>query len=160
MNTAVASEKECAVDVRYALPEELSQVHALMGAFAHEIGFTFSLTLENLVAAVDADRSRVQIVVGLVDGCVAGYAIVCVVNALWTVRMRPVLDDLYVASRHRGRGIGSALLRFLVGEHGANDLEMVSMTPVDVPVHPVFRPYLGRAVICRHLTFSPGLNEG
>jgi GNAT superfamily N-acetyltransferase len=155
MNAGVKSQQESTVYVRYAVRGDLSQVHALMGAFAHEIGVTFSLTSENLVTAVDADRSRVRIAVGVIDGCVAGYAIVCVMNALWTARMRAVLDDLYVAPPHRGKGIGSALLRFLIGAHEAEGLEMVAVTPVTVPVHPVFRPYLDRAVICRHLTFTP-----
>lgn len=142
------------VRVRNATREDLSQVHTLMVAFANEIGFEFSLTSEDLVTAVNADRSRIRIAVGVIDEHVVGYAIVCVVDALWTTRRRAVLDDLFVAPPHRGKGVGGALLQFLIGMHEADGLELVTVTPVSVPVHPVFQPYLDRAVICRRLTFT------
>lgn len=99
--------------IRDALASDRDGICALLRASAPEFGWELSPDLEaeierNLAAALAGSASRVW--VAEVEGELAGYAVVHELPYLISPNPEALLGELFVHPRHRGQGLGTALL--------------------------------------------------
>jgi len=98
--------------VRDAELTDVPAVLALMGELAEHEDLCQYLTLtpELLARFSLGEPKRFHVVVASADAAVVGYATYVFHFHPWTAREYLYLDDLYVASSHRGQGIGTNLM--------------------------------------------------
>ena len=100
------------VTVRDAELPDVPAVLTLMAELAEHEGLRQYLTLtpELLARFALQEPKRFHVVVATADDAVVGYATYIFQFHLWTAREYLYLDDLYVASSHRGQGVGAKLM--------------------------------------------------
>jgi GNAT superfamily N-acetyltransferase len=112
--------KRAPIAIRAALPSDLPLVLALIRELA---------TYEKLLAEVEVTEARLrdtlfpagaappaaQVLIGEVDGAAAGFAVYFFNFSTFLGKPGLYLEDLFVRPAARGKGLGSALLRHLVG---------------------------------------------
>ena len=98
--------------VRAATAADVPAMVALVGELAayERAPEQVELTPELLAAALFGQRPAVFAHVAEVGGEVAGFALWFLSFSTWLGRHGVYLEDLYVRPRHRGRGLGKALL--------------------------------------------------
>jgi len=104
--------------VRKAFPTDLSPLYVLLKAKAEFDGAAHALTASEteLGAALFCDVPQCEVVVASTDSKLVGFASYYQVFSTYKARPGLWMDDLFVDSQYRGRGIGLALLKFLAGE--------------------------------------------
>ncbi len=108
------------IAIRAALPSDLSLVLALIRELATyekllaEVEVTEEL-LRDTLFPVGAAPPAAQVLIGEVDGEAAGFAVYFFNFSTFLGKPGLYLEDLFVRPDARGKGLGSALLRHLVG---------------------------------------------
>jgi len=96
-----------------AVPADVPALHAMIRALAEYERLTHLCvgTGDDLASALFADPPAAEVLLGRVDGEVAGFALYFQTFSTFLARRGLWLEDLFVYPRHRGRGLGTALLR-------------------------------------------------
>ncbi len=132
--------------VRAAERADIAKVHALIMALAtfEESAHRVETTPETLLR--DFDRFRI-VVAEDPEGVLLGFAFFSLGYSTW-VGPTVAMDDLFVLEAHRGRGVGSALLRKSAEEgrrRGAQRMEWLSFR-WNVDANDFYREKLGAKV--------------
>jgi len=100
------------VNVRDAELADVPAVLALMAELAEHEGLRqyFTLTPELLAQFSLGEPKRFHVVVATADAAVVGYATYLFQFHPWTAHEYLFVDDVYVASSHRGHGVGTMLM--------------------------------------------------
>ena len=119
--------------VRPAIPADVPAMHALIGELAayEREPHAVVATAGDLHTALFSPSPRLHAFVGEVRGEVAGMALWFVSYSTWRGRHGIWLEDLVVSGRHRGRGVGEALLRRLAAECVARGWARVEWSVLD-----------------------------
>ena len=102
-----------AVVIRPARPEDTEVLFEMTRELCEfeELLHEFTSTKELLHDGLFSDDPAAEALVALVDGSVAGYALVFQTYSTFTGMRGLYLEDLYVKAQYRGTGIGTKLLR-------------------------------------------------
>lgn len=103
------------VRVRFATPADVSLLYGFivdLAVYEREPGGVVG-TEEMLAAALFAPRPSAEALIAELDGEPAGFAIFHGSFSTWEALPGIWLEDLFVSERHRGCGVGHALLRRL-----------------------------------------------
>jgi GNAT superfamily N-acetyltransferase len=106
------------VAIRKASPTDLPQLYVLLRGKAEFDGAAEALTASEyeLRAALFCDSPKCEFVVADQDGVLVGFATYYPVFSTYKARLGLWMDDLFVDSRYRNRGIGRDLLKFIAAE--------------------------------------------
>jgi GNAT superfamily N-acetyltransferase len=97
--------------IRSATPDDAAAIGALLRLQMEEHGLPFHAERTGAaIGAVFAAPSLGQFLVAESEGTLAGVAYVAFLHSMEHAATIPLLEELYVLERSRGRGIGSALL--------------------------------------------------
>jgi ribosomal protein S18 acetylase RimI-like enzyme len=101
------------IGIRAAQPDDLATVIKMMREFAayEKLLDSLNITEERLHDAVFGKESFVEILIATGDDIPAGYALFYPCFASFRSQRGLYLEDIYVSSEYRGRGIGEAMLR-------------------------------------------------
>ena len=101
-----------AVRLRVAGPEDATLVYRLITELSESLGTADKQvsTVEDVVRAMSADPPDFHALVAEADGEPLGFAVVFQSFSTWRGSRGVYVQDLYVADRARGRGIGRQLL--------------------------------------------------
>jgi len=116
------------VSIRAALSSDVSQIFALILELAHFEHLEDAVTgsAEALGEHLFGDHRYVEALVAEIDHQVVGYALFFTSYSTFLTQPGLYLEDLYVQERHRGRGVGKAMLKHvakLVAERDYGRLE-------------------------------------
>jgi GNAT superfamily N-acetyltransferase len=92
---------------------------------------TVSGSLEQLHESLFGARPACQCIVALFDGLVVGYALTFPTYSTFRTRCGMWLEDLYVTPSHRGKGVGKAMLRYLIERGREADLGRIEWSVLD-----------------------------
>lgn len=103
------------VVLRAARPEDVPQVLALIRELAdyERLSGAVVATEALLADALFGDAPAAEVVIAEVDGAPAGFALFFHTFSTFLGRRGLYLEDLFVRPAHRGRGIGTQLMRHL-----------------------------------------------
>ena len=84
---------------------------------------------------------NIQIFCAEVNGEVAGYANTWTVYSIWSGGMALTVDDLYIALPFRGRGIGEAMMKYLMNYAEKHNFKRVQLhaEPDNHRAHSLYR---------------------
>jgi ribosomal protein S18 acetylase RimI-like enzyme len=101
------------IEIRAVQPEDLGMVINLMREFAayEKLLDSLEITKERLSDAVFGKDAFVEILVAAVDRIPAGYALFFPCFASFRGQRSLFLEDIYISSEYRGKGVGERLLR-------------------------------------------------
>lgn len=105
------------LDLRPATPSDVPAIMGLIRDLAayeqlsHEVVGDEALLHEHLFG----QNPAAEVVIGLVDGQVGGFALYFTSFSTFLTRPGLYLEDLFVRPEHRGSGLGRALLSHLAG---------------------------------------------
>ena len=101
------------IEIRAAQPEDLAAVIKLMREFAEyeKLLDSLEITGEKLYKAAFTEESFVEILVANAADIAVGYALFFPYFASFRGQRGLYLEDIYVSSEYRGRGLGERLLR-------------------------------------------------
>ena len=101
------------VEIRDARPDDLEAVINLMREFAEyeKLLDSLEITEEKLSRAAFGAGSFIEILVATADASTIGYALFFPYFASFRGQRSIYLEDIYISSEYRGRGIGESLLR-------------------------------------------------
>lgn len=107
-----------AVVIRKANPTDLPQIYILLRGKAEFDDAVEALTAseDELRAALFCDSPKCEFVVADNDGVLVGFAAYYPVFSTYKARPGLWMDDLFVGSQYRNRGIGRHLLKFIAAE--------------------------------------------
>jgi GNAT superfamily N-acetyltransferase len=107
-----------AVAIRKAIPTDLPQLYVLLQGKAEFDGAAAALTASEceLRAALFCESPKCEFVVADQDGVLIGFAAYYPVFSTYKARPGLWMDDLFVDSQHRNRGIGLDLLKSVAAE--------------------------------------------
>jgi GNAT superfamily N-acetyltransferase len=103
------------LSLRPATPDDLSEIQALIHELAayEQLAHEAQPDVEALRAHLFGDRPHAEVVMGLVDGVVAGFALYFTSYSTFLTQPGLYLEDLFVRPAFRGVGLGKALLKRL-----------------------------------------------
>jgi GNAT superfamily N-acetyltransferase len=112
-----------AVAIRKAIPADLHQLYVLLRGKAEFDGASEALTAseEELGAALFCDSPKCEFVVADQNGMLVGFAAYYQVFSTYKARPGLWMDDLFVDSSSRNRGIGRDLLKSIAAEAARRD---------------------------------------
>lgn len=101
--------------LRAAEPRDVPDILGFIQALAHyeKLAHEVVATEQSLQRWLFGEDSVAEAVMAAVDGEPAGFALYFKTFSTFLSRPGIYLEDLFVSPRYRGRGIGSALVRFL-----------------------------------------------
>ena len=101
--------------IRTAGPEDLDEILAMVRELAafEELGAEVVFERDEFGEHLFGDQAVASVLIAEVDGRVAGMALWFPTFSTFLGRAGIWLEDLYVRTEHRGRGIGTALLHHL-----------------------------------------------
>lgn len=97
-------------DIRPAGPDDLDVVVDMVGELAAYHGDTASVTAQELARDILGPDPWVQVLLAERDGVPVGYAALTPMAQMQFGRRGLDMHHLYVAERHRGKGVGRALI--------------------------------------------------
>jgi GNAT superfamily N-acetyltransferase len=102
-----------ATTVRPATEADVPDVLALIRKLAEfeELAGEVESTVEDLRVALFGPRPIAEAMVGMVDGEMAGFALFFSTYSTFAGKPGLYLEDIFVREEHRGRGIGTELIR-------------------------------------------------
>jgi GNAT superfamily N-acetyltransferase len=114
--------------IRPATPDDVDQIHASILALAEfeRARDRVTATPEMLAAGLFGERPGAEVLIAELDETPAGFALFYGTFSTWEGRPGIWLEDLFVPERHRGAGVGGALLARLAAialERGCARLE-------------------------------------
>ena len=101
--------------VREAVPDDVSNILHFIRELAiyekaeHEV----EATVESLTASIFGEKSVTRALICEEDGVALGFAVWFFSYSTWQAKNGLYLEDLYVTTSARGRGVGKALLKRL-----------------------------------------------
>jgi GNAT superfamily N-acetyltransferase len=100
-----------------ATPGDVPAIHAMIAALAdyERLAHLHTGTEAELRAALFGPQRAAEVLIGRVDGEVAGFALFFHNFSTFLARSGLWLEDLFVYPAHRGSGLGKALLVALAG---------------------------------------------
>jgi GNAT superfamily N-acetyltransferase len=103
------------IAARPATPADVEQIHAFIVELAEYEREPDAVTgtIAMLHEALFGDAPVAEALIAEVDGSAAGFALFHGTFSSWECRPGIWLEDLYVPERHRGAGVGGALLSTL-----------------------------------------------
>jgi len=103
------------IEIRQAVPADLSGVLGLMAKFAEHVSLIEYLTAteEGIWDAVFGESAFVEMLVATEERELAGYAIYYPHFSSFRAEQGFYLEDIFVAEHSRGRGIGLKLLKYI-----------------------------------------------
>lgn len=111
---AAEVQKECPVRVRAALPEDVGEIHAMIGELAafERLSDQFVVTVEDLTESFFGEQPTASALVAeeVESGKLVGYAIWFTTFSSFLGKAGLWLEDLYVRPDWRGGGVGKQLL--------------------------------------------------
>lgn len=104
---------DAAIAVRRAEPRDVPTLHGCIGELAEYelLAAEFVADRESLQRFLFGARPVAEALIAEVEGEAAGFALYFHTFSTFLARPGLYLEDLYVRSAHRGRGVGRALLR-------------------------------------------------
>src|SRR4051794_39667250 len=101
------------MEIRKAGPSDIGAITDLMREFAafEDLADYFEATPEKLAAVMFGERSYVNVLVAEDNGKLIAYALFYPNYATFRGQRGVYLEDLYISTTHRGRGIGEAMIR-------------------------------------------------
>lgn len=103
--------------IRFAEPPDAPTLHAFIRALAEyeREPDAVEVSAETLAEQLAAPRPPFECLLAEADGRPVGFALFFHNYSTWRGRPGLYLEDLFVPPEHRGRGVGTALLRALAG---------------------------------------------
>jgi GNAT superfamily N-acetyltransferase len=103
------------LSLRPATPDDLTEIAALIRELAayEQLAHEAAPDVESLRAHLFGDRPHAEVVMGTIDGVVAGFALYFTSYSTFLTRPGLYLEDLFVRPEFRGVGLGKALLKRL-----------------------------------------------
>ena len=147
------------IEMRTAQPEDLGAVIKLMREFAayEKLLDSLEITEEQLHDVVFGKESFVQILIAAGDNTPIGYALFYPYFASFRGQRGLYLEDIYLSSEHRGRGIGEAMLRELARLARSRGYERIDFQVLEWNT-PAISFYKKLGALCnedeRHFKFS------
>lgn len=97
------------LNIRPAVPDDIGQVHAMMGDLARHHGDTLTTTAESLLDRIFVKRQASILVVAEEEGLV-GYAMIVARPNLVTGGVRHEIEHLFIMEWRRRAGLGRAMI--------------------------------------------------
>jgi len=103
------------IRIENAAPENIPQILALLYEFAEyeKLLDSFEVTEERLEIALFGDGKVAEAIVALDGETVIGYAIFFPYFATFRGQRGIYLEDIYLTTRSRGRGVGEMMLKYI-----------------------------------------------
>jgi GNAT superfamily N-acetyltransferase len=103
------------IEIRRAVPSDLLEILDLMAHFADHVSLRDQLTVteDRLSEAVFGEKSFVELLVASELGHAVGYAIYYPHFSSFRGEQGLYLEDIFVAERCRGRGVGLAIIKYI-----------------------------------------------
>ena len=103
------------ISVRQANREDSASIHGMIRELAvyEKLEDSVTASLPDLENALFGLNPSAEALVGSVDGSVAGFALFFTNYSTFVGRPGIYLEDLFVQPKHRGHGLGKALLKAL-----------------------------------------------
>lgn len=112
-------------NIRKATEADVSEIIELMREFAEfeKLTHDFSVTEERLREAVFGEKAFVYLLTGSLENELVAYALLCPKFASFRGERSLYLEDLYVKSEWRGKGLGLTMLKKTAKFAKANGFE-------------------------------------
>jgi len=147
------------IKVRRAREEDVESVIRLMREFAvyEKLLDSFEITAERLADAVFGDRRIVEMLVACIAANPVGYALFFPYFASFRGQRGVYLEDIYISSEYRGRGVGERLLRAVAATAAERGCERIDFQVLEWN-EPAILLYKKLGAVCnddeRHFKFS------
>lgn len=125
--------RDSRIHVRAATPDDIDLVLDLITSLAQYEKLTQELRLDGarLREHLFGARRYIEVLIGELDGGAVGYALYFHTYSTFLTKPGIWLEDLFVRSEHRGRGVGRALLGRLAGIAAERDCGRLEWSVLD-----------------------------
>lgn len=119
--------------IRKTKREDVPSIIGLLGDFAKFEGFDeyFEITVETLADALFGEGSFIESLVAKDNGKAVAYAIFYPCFASFRGQKGLFLEDLYIDSDYRGKGVGEAMLKEIAGIAKSRNFERIDFQVLD-----------------------------
>ncbi len=121
------------IEIRKAVENDCPVIVALMRDFAEyeKLGKYFTLSEEQLSAAMFEDEAYVQGIVALDDGEIIAYALFYKSFASFRGQQGFYLEDIFIDKNYRGLGIGETMLKNIAQTAKSQGAERIDFQVLD-----------------------------
>jgi ribosomal protein S18 acetylase RimI-like enzyme len=147
------------IEIRTAQPDDLASVIELMREFAayEKLLDSLEITEKTLNATVFGPNAFVEIVIANTNNGPIGYALFYPYFASFRGQRGLYLEDIYVSSEYRGKGVGEAMLREIARIARSRECERIDFQVLEWNT-PAISFYEKLGAVCnedeRHFKFS------